>query len=257
MTVPTIAIGEPSGPDGAPLVVLGPSLATSSAILWGETSALLRRRFRIATWDLPGHGHSPAAVEHFTVAELAQAVLAAVPDERFSYAGVSLGGAVGLEMLLAAPERIVRAAAVCTGAVLGTPESWTARAATVRAQGTAALVVASAQRWFAPGSIERHPEVTGRLLHALRDADDESYALCCEALAGYDVRGALPRIGTPVLALWGRHDGVAPEASAAEIADGVQRGRVGVVEDAAHLAPAEQPEAVASAIIDFFASSTS
>lgn len=257
MTVPTIVIGEPSGPVGAPLVVLGPSLATSSAILWGETSALLRHRFRIATWDLPGHGHSPAAVERFTVAELAQAVLAAVPDERFSYAGVSLGGAVGLEMLLAAPERIVRAAAVCTGAVLGTPESWTARAATVRAQGTAALVVASAQRWFAPGSIERHPEVTGRLLHALRDADDESYALCCEALAGYDVRGALPRIGTPVLALWGRHDQVAPEASATEIASGVQRGRVGVVEDAAHQAPAEQPEAVASAIIDFFASSTS
>lgn len=251
MTVPAIAIGEPSGPEGAPLLVLGPSLGTST-ILWDEASALLRTRFRVAGWDLPGHGHSPAAAEPFTVAELALALLAVVPEPRFCYAGVSLGGAVGLELLLAAPERTIAAAAICSGAVIGTADAWATRAATVRSQGTASLVVASAQRWFAPGSIERKPEVIGRLLHCLRDADDESYALCCEALAGYDVRAALPLIAPPVLAIWARHDGVTPEASAAEIATGVQHGHVVVVENAAHLALAEQPETVASSLVDFF-----
>ena len=107
-------------------------------------------------------------------------------------------------------------------------------------------------RWFAPGSIERHPEDTGRLLHALRDADDNSYALCAEALALYDVRAHLASIATPVLAVWGEHDEVTPEEKSAEIAGGVQNGSIARVADASHLAPVEQPEAVAAMLIDFF-----
>ena len=93
----------------------------------------------------------------------------------------------------------------------------------MRAQSTSSVIIASAQRWFAPGSIEREPDLSGRLLHALQDADDESYALCCEALAEYDVRDRLGEIETPVLAVWGEHDAVAPEAKSAEIADGRAR----------------------------------
>jgi pimeloyl-ACP methyl ester carboxylesterase len=116
-------------------------------------------------------------------------------------------------------------------------------------------VTASAQRWFAPGSIEREPELSGRLLHALQDTDDEGYARCCEALAGYDVRDRLGEIALPVRAIWGRFDQVAPEPKAAEIAGGVRRGSIAVVEDAAHLPPAEQPAATAAALLDFFGAS--
>ncbi|TPX02703.1 alpha/beta fold hydrolase, partial [Schumannella luteola] len=198
------------------------------------------------------HGTAPAARAPFTVAELADAVAAAVPDAQFLYAGVSLGGATGLELLLRHPDRVRAAAILASGAQIGDPTAWHERAAQVRAQSTSSVIVGSAQRWFADGSMARRPELTGRLLHALQDADDESYALCCEALAGYDVRPALGRIHAPVLALWGRHDRVAPEAKAEEVAAGVADGRAVVVEDAAHLPPAEQPEATARALRDFF-----
>ena len=56
------------------------------------------------------------------------------------------------------------------------------------------------QRWFGPNSVAREPELSGRLLHALRDADAESYALCCEALAAYDVHDRLGELGMPVVA---------------------------------------------------------
>jgi 3-oxoadipate enol-lactonase len=246
-----ITLTEPVGPAGAPLLVLGPSLGTST-LLWEWASPLLRERYRVSAWDLPGHGRAPVQHEAFTTAQLATAVLEAVPDERFLYAGVSLGGAVGLEVLLAAPDRVAAAAIICSGAKIGTPEAWAERAAQVRSQGTASLVVGSAQRWFAPGSIERLPDVTGRLLHALRDADDESYARCAEALAGYDVRARLAEIGMPVLALWGEHDAITPEALARQIAEGVQHGGIDMIAGAAHLAPAEQPEAVASRLLAFF-----
>jgi 3-oxoadipate enol-lactonase len=252
--IPAIAITEPVGPAGAPLLVLGPSLGTST-ILWESTAALLGLRYRVTAWDLPGHGASPAATEPFTVGEIALGVLDAVDAlgaETFLYAGVSLGGATGLELLLHAPERVTAAVILNSGAKIGTTDGWVERAVHARSQGTASLVVPSASRWFAPGSIEAHPDGTGRLLHSLRDADDESYALCAEALAIYDVRALLGNIGTPLLALWGEHDPVVGERESAEVAAGVLRGTAGMVAAAAHLAPIEQPEAVASVLSEFF-----
>ena len=254
MSVPLLAASAPLGPDGAPLLVLGPSLGTST-ILWDPAAALLRTEFRTLAWDVPGHGHSPAATDPFSMAELAQGLIKLLDElgeQRVLFAGVSLGGAVGLELLLAHPERVAAAAIICSGAVIGTAQGWRDRAAAVRSAGTASLVVPSAQRWFAPESIARDPDLTGRLLHSLRDADDGSYALCCEALAEYDVRPALDRIETPLLAVWGEYDQVTPESSAVEIASGVQRGHLAEVAGASHLAPAEDPAAVAGLLTEFF-----
>ena len=250
--VSLISLTAPVGPAAAPLVVLGPSLGTST-ILWEDVVPLLADDYRVAAWDLPGHGAGPVATGPFTVADLADAVAAAVPDETFFYAGVSLGGATGLELALRHGARLRAAAIVASGAKLGDVESWTARAAQARTQSTSSLIIGSAQRWFAPDSMARRPELSGRLLHALQDADDESYARCCEALAAYDVRPSLGEIGVPVLAAWGEFDAVAPEEKAVEIADGVARGRAVRIDDAGHLPPAEQPEAVATLLREFFA----
>lgn len=251
MTAPTLAFTDPVGPADAPLIVLGPSLGTST-ILWEAVIPLLARECRVVAWDLPGHGASQPAREPFDVAELADAVAAGIDEPQFLYAGVSLGGATGLALTLQHPDRLFAAAIIASGAQLGDPAGWHDRAAQVRAQSTSSLIIASAQRWFAEGSIAQHPDLTGRLLHALQNADDESYARCCEALAGYDVRDRLGEIALPVLAVWGEHDAVAPERKATEIADGVQAGASAMIADAAHLPPAEQPTAVADALRDFF-----
>lgn len=254
MTVPNIALTAPVGPAGAPLLVLGPSLGTST-ILWETATPALRARYRITAWDLPGHGASPAATEPFTVGELADAVAQAVRElgeGPVLYAGVSLGGATGLELGLRHPGLVRALGIVASGAQLGDPAGWHERAATVRAQSTSVLIIPSAQRWFAPDSMRREPDLSGRLLHALRDADAESYALCCEALAGYDVRARLGELRMPVLAVWGEHDAVAPQAKAEEIAAGVADGRAVEIADAAHLPPAEQPAATAAALNAFF-----
>lgn len=254
MTVPVLTATAPHGPAGAPLLVLGPSLGTST-VLWEPASELLSTRYRVVAWDLPGHGRSPVARASFGVGELADgvaAILDELGEERALFAGVSLGGAVGLELLLRHPDRIDAAAIICSGAVIGSPDSWRERASAVRAGSTSPLVVPSAQRWFAPGTPARSPVITGRLLHALQDADDESYALSCDALAGYDVRGELGGIRVPVLAVWGEYDQVTPQGSSQEIATGVRSGSIVEIKDAAHLAPAEQPEAVAAELTSFF-----
>lgn len=244
------------GPPGLPLLVLGPSLGTSAGSLWWACADLLDD-FDILAWELPGHGTSSGTGDGFTMGELAAGVLAVVDDvlgERgeagatFVYAGDSVGGAVGLQLMLEAPTRISAGVLLCTGAVIGTADAWHERAATVRASGTAVLVEASAGRWFAPGFLEREPGAGSALLHALRDTDREGYAQVCGALAGFDVRDRLAEVTVAVLAVAGAQDVATPPSSLREIADGVVNGEFVVLDDVAHLAPVEQPAEVARLI---------
>jgi 3-oxoadipate enol-lactonase len=237
---------------GHPLLVVGPSLGTST-ILWNRTASVLGKDVDVVAWDLPGHGVSPAATETFDVAGLADAVVELVdsiaPGEAFHYAGVSLGGATGLQLGIKHGERLKSLSVQCSGAKLGTPEGWLERAETVRSQGTPVMIQGSAERWFAPGFMEREPELSSRLLHALRDADRFSYAFCCEALAAFDVREDLGSIRVPTQVITGALDGVAPPSFAEDVAAGITAGggtaTAVTLEGVAHLAPAEAPGHVA------------
>lgn len=239
-----------------PLLVVGPSLGTAATVLWGTTAGLLANDYDVVAWDLPGHGVSPKASEPFAVADLAAAVVTLVdsiaPGTTFHYAGVSLGGATGLQLGVAHGDRVKSLSIQCSGAKIGTPEAWLDRAELVRAQGTPVLIQGSAERWFAPGFMDRDPELSSRLLHSLRDTDPTSYAFCCEALAAYDVRTHLAGIKVPTQAVAGAADTVVPPSFAEEIAAGITAGggtaNAVTLEGVAHLAPAEAPAHVAELV---------
>ena len=229
-------------------LVLGPSLGTSAAACWGPTIALLADDLDVVAWELPGHGQDPGpAPANHTVADHAARVLDVV-DGPFVYAGDSIGGEVGLQLLLDAPDRVLGAILCCTGARIGGEEMWDTRIAQVQASGTASLVTASAQRWFGEGFLEREPARASALLHSLRDAADEGYVAACRALRSFDVRHRLGEIAVPVVAVAGAQDPTCPPGVLEQIADGVVHGRLVVLDDVAHQAPAEAPEAVARII---------
>jgi len=262
MSVPKITGVQLSEPSAGPLLLLGNSIGTSATALWAASAAVLGERFHVVAWDLPGHGRNTDPVsDSFSMAELAAGVMAFAdrvltdrgePGGRLYYAGDSLGGAVGLQALLDAPDRILAAVLLCTGAKIGDADGWWERAARVRASGTAVLINQSVERWFAPGFLEREPQVASQLLESLRAADAEAYALAGEALADFDVRSRLGEIAVPVLAVAGAEDFATQANLLAEIANGVQRGTLQVLEGVAHLAPAEAPQEVAKLIMKHF-----
>ncbi len=253
MTVTLVRLG---GRPEQPLLVLGPSLGTSATTLWTAAAQRLAQDFQIVGWDLPGHGtNTLAPPPDLTMADLARGVLDAVDAmagdlqlPTFHYAGDSVGGAVGLQLLLDAPQRVASATLLCTGAQIGSAEAWEERIGTVRASGTAALVTASAERWFGPGFLDRAPDLGSALLRVLADTHDEGYAAVCGALARFDVRHRLGRITTPVLAVAGSDDVATPPDTLREIADGVPDGHLVVLDGVAHLAPVEAPDEVARLI---------
>jgi len=225
------------------LVVLGPSLGTTTA-LWDDVARDLAEDFRVVRFDLPGHGASPAATTPFSVADLADAVadlVDSIGGGSFAYAGISLGGAIGLELAARVPERVTSLAVICAGAQFGTPEGWRDRAARARASGTASLVALSAERWFAPGYLEAHASEGGAALSRLVEVDDESYALCCEALADFDARSWATGIPTPTLCIAGEFDVAMPAEQVEHLADLVPTGRFVTLAGAAHLPAMERP----------------
>jgi len=224
--------------DAERLLVVGPSLGTGVSDLWACCAGLLAPTWLVVGWDLPGHGASAATTSPFSVDDLAAVVRARAATlaagRPAAYAGVSLGGAVGLT-LAAEPGPFDAVVTLASAPRIGTSEGWRERAAYVRRAGTAAMVEGSATRWFAPGFLERDPVAGSRLLLALQQVDDESYALACEALAAYDVRDRPAAV--PLLTVGGALDTVVTADQVRIVLDGV-----------AHLPPVEDPRATAALI---------
>jgi pimeloyl-ACP methyl ester carboxylesterase len=230
------------------LLVVGPSLGTSVEALWEGTAALLDAE--VVGWDLPGHGRSVATSVPFSISDLADEVrdraggLAA--GRPSSYAGVSLGGAVALQLAIehGVFEHIV---CIASAARIGDAAAWAERATLVRRAGTPVMVGPSAQRWFADGFFDRDPGVADRLLLSLSDTDKDSYALACEALAGFDVRDQLHQIRTRLVVAPGELDVVISVAAAEQTATAAGADFV-VLPGCGHLPPAEDPAAVAAVL---------
>lgn len=260
MPTPTITGTRLAGSSDLPLLVCGPSLGTSAGALWSTTATLLGGEFDVVGWDLPGHGDNrePLAGD-FDMSELADGVLAYVDGvqgeqgrsgEPFLYAGDSVGGAVGQQLLLDHPGRLRAAVLACTSPRFGDEASWRERAALVLDSGTSVMVEGSIQRWFGPGFVDREPVIADALLQSLRSADRAGYAAVCGALSTFDVRADLHRIEPPVVALAGAHDVAAPVAAMTALAQGVRHGSLVVLERVGHLAPAEAPRETAQVIRD-------
>jgi pimeloyl-ACP methyl ester carboxylesterase len=239
-------------PGDGDLLVVGPSLGTSVTALWSSAARLLGDRFEVVGWDLPGHGHSAPVTTSFSVADLAVAVVGltdplAGHGRRCWYAGVSAGGAVGLQAALDTGV-FEGVAVIAASARIGEPTGWQERAALVRRAGTSVMVEGSAGRWFAPGFIDRHPDTAGALLTSLAETDAESYAGVCEALASFDVRDRLPGLDIPVVMMPGEHDGVVTVDQARATADAGPGMSLHVLAGCGHLPPAEDPAQTAAAI---------
>ncbi len=242
---------EVHGPAQAPVLLLAGSLGTSLA-MWQPQVQALADRFRVIAIDHRGHGASPVPPAPYTIAEMGGDVLAlldALGVERATYAGLSIGGMVGIWLGAHAPERLERLVLICTSAYAPPRERWLERAAAVRAAGTAEVVAdAVVERWFTPGWAAAHPGEVAAHRKMIAATDPEGYAGCCEAIAAMDQRGDLPQIRVPTLVIGALGDEALPPEHQRLIAAQVPGARLELIADAAHIASVEQATAVSALI---------
>ena len=235
------------------VLVLGPSLGTT-AQTWDGALAELLQQHAVVRFDLPGHGKSPVATASFTLAELAEGVvnmMDALGVKTFDYAGVSVSGALSLELALRFPERVTHIIPICTGAKLGEADVWNERAEVVRREGTVVMVAVQEERWFSPDFREDEREAVQTVLDQIAAADDDSYGYLCEAIGQFDARGFLADITVPTMVISGELDPATPPAAGAAIANGIPGATQQIVPGAFHQAVVEHPLVVARMINAF------
>ena len=243
---PAVLFSESTGPEDAPVLLMGSSLGTSLD-MW-DSQLALAERLRIVRHDHRGHGRSPVPPGPYEIADLGRDVLElmdALEIERASYCGLSIGGMVGMWLGANAPERIERLVLICTSAHLPPAEGWAERAAKVRAAGTVEVVAdAVVARWLTPAYAEEHPELVAELRAMLVATDPEGYAAACGAIERMDLRDQLGRIAAPTLVISGAGDEATPPEHQELIAASIPGARLETVDPAAHLAAVERPALV-------------
>jgi 3-oxoadipate enol-lactonase len=229
--------------DGPRTLVLANALGTTTA-LWEGQIPTLSKSCRVVSFDIRGHGLTPLGDGVETVADVARDVLELLDDvgaDRVSFAGISLGGCVGMWLAVTAPERVESLVLACTSATFGAPQAWIDRAAKVRSGGTQAIAEWSMPRWFTEGTRSGRPAAVERFHAALCEVSDEGYAGCCDALAAWDATDQLGEVAAPTLVIAGADDPATPPADVRVVADGIPGATMHVVPGAAHLANVDQP----------------
>lgn len=219
-----------------PNLVLVPGLNNTRAVFDGVL-ATLPPSVAAQALDNPALG---------TVEAIAAAHLAQLP-ERFWLAGFSFGGFVALAMLEQAPERVQGIAMLCTAPFADTPADVPKRQAALEAVAQGRyfeMVAAAASNGFHPDSLSNEALMAARqaMVHAY---GPERYAAHVRAAAARPDRSHLLDGSRPTLVLAGADDKLFPPAALAAYAHAIAGAVQGVVPGAGHLAPMEQPQAVA------------
>jgi 3-oxoadipate enol-lactonase len=234
--------------------MVGSSLGTTRA-MWQPQLDGLAGEFRVLRFDHLGHGESAEPAGPYELAQLGEHVVGLLDELELpsvGYAGVSLGGMVGMWLAAHHPDRVARLMLLCTSAHLP-PEPWHERAKTVRAEGTAGITDTVVSRWFTPAFAADNPQLVERFKAMLRSAPREGYASCCEAIAGMDLRPALDRITAPTLVISAADDQSIPPVHGQAIAAAIPGSTFTVLPDAAHIPSAQHPEAVNKLLRSHFA----
>jgi pimeloyl-ACP methyl ester carboxylesterase len=230
-----------------PLVLL-PGLLCDQAVWQGQIDALSD----VAACTCPGWGRLDS------ILAMAERVLRLAPPE-FSLAGHSMGGRVAFQVVKLAPKRVKRLALFNTGADAkpsgdaGVQEETKRRALldVAKTQGMRAFAMHWLPPMMMPGRMDDKPLVDS-IVSMIERKTPQIYEMQMLALLGRpDARPGLADIACPTLLLTGREDTWSPPARHAEMAAVIPNSRLVIVPESGHMAPMEQPAAVAAAMRDW------
>lgn len=223
-------------------LVLLPGLNNTHAVFHGVLAALPS--------SVSGHALDNPALD--TVEAIAADHLARLP-ERFWLAGFSFGGYVALAMLAQAPERIEGIALLCTAPFADSEATAQKRLAALEAvrQGQYFdMVEAQAANAFHPDSLA-NAELMAARRNMVQAYGPDTYAAHVRATAARKDRSHLLDGQRPTLVLASSDDKVFPPAVLTAYAENIPGAELRIVERAGHLAPMEQPQAVAGALVNW------
>lgn len=226
---------------------------------WLLQRSVLRGHYHLLVLDLPGHGRSRRLSGWPTIAGLAQTARLAIerwaPTGPPHLVGLSLGAAVGLQLLVDQPQ-LVNSAVLVNGFSSGMLAGRGVRHAVERGALIAAGRMDLLGQRIASGLFPRPEQAAFRSLAARRIGANpwRNYLKLLTAIGRFDLRPRLHSITCPVLLVSGERDDTVPQAASADLARRIPEARWATLPDAKHAAPIDSAEAFNQLLLEFLES---
>jgi pimeloyl-ACP methyl ester carboxylesterase len=224
----------------------------SSASGWDAVIDALPEDIVTVTYDLRGHGSSPAPGGVWTVDDFVEdhvRLLHTLGMDKCHLVGFSLGGLIAQRIAATYPETVDRL--VIIGAVAGRTteerERVLERLAMVERVGPAGAARQSVARWYSPDYLAAHPETHHLVVERMERLNAAAYARAYRVLATTDLADDLHRIKAPILVMTGENDVGSPPRMA-ELMATATGGRLVIVPGSRHEVLEEAPELIAKEI---------
>lgn len=225
------------------------------ADMWHRTAPELAASYRVIRLDNRGVGRSsdpPGPYPVRLMAEDALAVLDAAGAASAHVYGVSLGGAIALQLALDHPGRIRSLILGCTAASAGgVPRG----ALLTRARSLLPAAALNRMAWkllYGPGPPAGRPAEDQQIVRRTRCSGRGRRGQLAGA-AGFDVTGWLAEIRIPALVMHGARDRIVPAASARRLVGGIAGARLVMFPDAGHAYLIDAAQAVNREVLHFLA----
>jgi pimeloyl-ACP methyl ester carboxylesterase len=231
------------------LLIIGMS---GTQLHWSEPFLeLLRRDFDVITYDHRGVGRSSRLEGRVTIPQLAEDAAALLHALELSSAhvfGMSMGGMVAQELVLAHPQLVRTLTLGCTycggpEAVFGDEEALRELSDAMGSGDRARAIRAGWEANVGPGLVD-DTEAYARFL-AIADTYSVAVPVVMAQMAAvmrHDTSSRLPSVAAPTLVLHGTADRMLPVANGRQIASLIAGAQLETFEDVGHLFFWERPE---------------
>lgn len=232
---------------GYPLVLIH-GLASSMGLWAGLDERQLEGR-EIISYDLRGHGASERAAGAHTLAKHVadlKGLLAALSIQRATFAGLSLGGMIAMELAASKPDMVAGLALLDTTAMFpqATRDLLFELASSASFNGMPAITDTFMQLSFSPRFMATNPKIITTIRKGMLASDAVSIAAAARMVAKIDLRQRLSAIQCPTLVIVGEQDQLTPPTLAEELAAAIKGAQLHVIPESGHASPVEQPQAV-------------
>jgi len=240
------------GDPASPVVVFSNGLAADQS-MWAPQAASLLRSYRVLRYDTRGHGGTAATPGDYSIALLAQDLLALIDTlglHRVHFVGLSLGGMVGQLLGIDHGSRLL-SLTLCATMSDSPTAVWATRVEAVRKHGVASVADATIERWFTRAYELANPDMMVRMRAMVINTSQDGYAGCAAAIRDMKLAAGIGAIKVPTLVIAGAQDTSTPLPVLETIADSIAGAQLVTIADAAHMPNLEKPAQVTDAIEGF------
>ena len=231
------------GNQEGPAFVFANSLGTDFRI-WDGLLQNFPSGYRIIRFDKRGHGLSDISENKFEIEDLANDIIEILDEKEIRdcvFVGISIGGLIGLQVVLNRPDLVKAFVFSNSSAKLRNAAFWDGRINYIKKVGLEEVGDSILEKWFSKDFIKNNPRELVAWKNMLTRTPQKGYLDCCQVLRNTDLRERLRDVNVDTLVISGSEDGAIPPSDVIEGTRGLPNATYKTMKGSGHLPCIEKP----------------